>query len=173
MARDELRKNEIIYFQSLCRMIKEHLHRPKYGDLCYWLFNEGFYAYIPNDDNRVADGLKLRNDFGIDLGEEPCSVLEMLIGLAERMDYELFDTVAGKRVDRWFWMLIENLDFDYVEFGKEASERNNDILRRFINRRYGRNGEGGAFPLRKSRTDQRKVELWYQMQAYIQEFMEG
>ena len=36
-------------------------------------------------------------------------------------------------------------------------------------RTYGRNGYGGLFPLHKATSDQTKVEIWYQMAAYLSE----
>ena len=58
-----------------------------------------FHCLIPNDDNRAEDGLQLRNQFAdeqdYDLADDdltgPCTVLEMLIALAIRMDFILFD----------------------------------------------------------------------------------
>jgi hypothetical protein len=41
------------------------------------------------------------------------------------------------------------------------------ILDRIIERTYQRNGVGGLFPLKRDKKDQRKVELWYQMNAYL------
>jgi hypothetical protein len=42
-----------------------------------------------------------------------------------------------------------------------------DILTRLIERTYKPNGEGGFFPLPQTDEDQTKVEIWYQMSAYI------
>ena len=39
----------------------------------------------------------------------------------------------------------------------------------FINRQYEANGEGGLFPLKGVCEDQREVEIWYQMNAYLYE----
>ena len=58
-----------------------------------------FYALIPNDDNRASDGLQLRDNY-IDEGgatralpSGSCSVLEMLIGLSQRL---VFETESSK-----------------------------------------------------------------------------
>ena len=41
------------------------------------------------------------------------------------------------------------------------------ILNKIIDRGYSRRGVGGLFPLKYSKNDQRKVELWYQMHSYL------
>ena len=48
-----------------------------------------------------------------------------------------------------------------------SAQRIDDILDRWIERKFSRNGKGSPFPLKKPKKDQRKVELWYQMQGYI------
>ena len=44
-----------------------------------------------------------------------------------------------------------------------------DAMAAIIWRTYDSNGYGGLFPLRNPREDQRKVELWYQLNAYLLE----
>ncbi len=44
-----------------------------------------------------------------------------------------------------------------------------DILERLIWRQYQEDGQGGFFPLAWPEQDQREVELWYQMNAYLAE----
>jgi hypothetical protein len=44
-----------------------------------------------------------------------------------------------------------------------------DIVDRVTDRRYATNGAGGLFPLQNAEQDQRKIELWYQANAYLLE----
>jgi hypothetical protein len=44
-----------------------------------------------------------------------------------------------------------------------------EIFERLIWRNYAPNGEGGFFPLENPREDQTQVELWYQMNSYVNE----
>lgn len=133
------------------------------------------YAYyIPLDANRCQDGLDLRVDFERetsvalpDLG--PCRVLEFLVALAKRIDYILYDDSLSSRVSYWFWILMENL-------GIYLSEDVEYITSSFIvmlTRTYDENGDGGLFPLENPKYDQRKVEIWYQMQAWMLEQVNG
>ena len=133
------------------------------------LYNEEFFSLVPNDENRGDDGLDLRKEYIRHSGHRvdgTCNALEMVIALARRMAYvvmEPHDSLEEISVDI-FWELIANLGLG----GSES--RNQFLVSRFLNRRYQRNGKGGIFPLQyRTTTDQRDVELWYQMQAYIKQ----
>lgn len=150
----------------------------------YWfllrkLFTTEFIWFVPNDDNRVEDGRALRHEFieteeiedvdaeWLSIG---CSVLEMLIGLARRLSFE---DDGEPRV--WFWHLIDNLDLysvnDRFAFKDEAKAESliEDAVDRMIWRTYAPDGYGGLFPLKHPTADQRHVELWYQLSAYLME----
>lgn len=150
--------------------------RRTYWSLIRKMFRTEYIWLIPNDDNRVEDGKGLRLDFLDQMNLHPedldvgwltigCSVLEMLIALSKRLEFET-DTAAKD----WFWHILHNLGLDestdanYV--GDDAVEQIFDIV---IWRRYAADGTGGLFPLKEPRGDQRKIELWYQLNAYILE----
>lgn len=171
------------YFEWLCDIV--HVDQ---GDKSWWilfkdLYNKKFYSLIPHDENRAWDGLELREDFMheiwypkyMDIDGE-CSVLEMLIGLARRIDFETSNPYEDSQNDStvyWFWEMIDNLgllpfdDDSYVDNG--GMHFVNSILNNFVERKYSRNGNGGLFPLEHSRQDQRRVEIWYQMSEYLTE----
>ena len=143
--------------------------------LCERLYKTPFRWSIPNDENRADDGLELRQEYLDDTDDRvpsdwfelECSFLEMLIALARRASFQ-----AGGVPGDWFWKMLENLGL--VKFCDERYHSAIDdgvyeTLQRITNRAYDRNGQGGFFPLRKSRRDQRRVELWYQMSAYLLE----
>lgn len=146
----------------------------------YWgmtkqLFTKEFIWFVPNDDNRIADGKDLRYEFveqseleDVDLRwmKQGCSMLELLIGLSRRLAFE----AEGEARD-WFWHMLKNLELDIYNDRRQPSSVNqiDEILDRVIWRTYGINGEGGIFPLRYARDNQRKIELWYQMSSYVQE----
>lgn len=148
--------------------------------LIHQLHNIEFFSLIPNDDNRGMDGLELRDDF-VDnhsggqhaLPFGPCSVLEMLIGLSFRLEFETSQSKWEKTFTQWFWILIDNLDLDYhTNKSLSKAEYQDKIITNvtiFLERRYKSSGEGGLFPLINPRKDQKKVEVWYQMSAYILE----
>lgn len=147
----------------------------------YWvllevLFTKEFRWFIPNDDNRVVDGQELREEFIDETGaernelwlEEGCSMLEMLIALSRRLEFDDETTTAFE----WFWVLMDNIGLrPFVDdtYSDEFKVDVEVILDRVIERTYKTNGQGGLFPLKHAREDQREVEIWYQMAAYLSE----
>lgn len=142
-----------------------------YQELFERMHNKEFVWIIPNDDNRVADGLDIRNEFlhNHNKFSRGCSVLEVVIGLSRRMSF----IVEGEPED-WAWQLITNLELHKMSghIGKIREEQIEDILEQLVWRTYNPDGGGGFFPLSWPNEDQRRVELWYQMCAYIDEFPE-
>lgn len=138
------------------------------------LYTTEFVWFIPNDDNRAEDGRALRQEFlnyeGIrnvdpDWMHMGCSMLELMIALARRISF-----LDGKGPAAWFWQLMENLDLEKYNDNTLVPEKQiESILGDVIFRTYGRNGRGGLFPLRRASHDQTKVELWYQLNAYLLE----
>lgn len=146
----------------------EHLHKTTY----IWR--------MPNDENRADDGEALRSRFlyeanytNYDLPEKECSVFEMLVALASRINDILIDIEGDDDTAKWFWMLLENLDLagfsDNVIENHKVLDDINHYIGVFMERRYFRNGDGGLFPLKKAKENQRNVEIWYQMSAYLEE----
>lgn len=148
-----------------------------YWRLAKLLYTTPFTYFVGNDENRAMDGCELRIEFleekHIDQDEAApwlaleCSVLEMLVGLARRAAFESY----GQTGD-WFRLFIRNLEFlGYTDaVWSTAVERTvNERVDELIHRKYQRNGLGGLFPLRRPGMDQRKVELWYQLSAYLLE----
>lgn len=169
-----------VYFDWLCSIVK-------IGDasiLAAELHLIEYYWSIPNDDNRGLDAEDLRlhfvDEFGYsdsDLGvleERGVSMFEVLVALARRMDFIMYEEGLGSRVNHWFWELIGNmglLSFDNSGYYKVlwSSTDVQNIVYYILDRKYGRDGRGGLFPLKNSIKDQRKVELWYQMNLYLAE----
>lgn len=142
------------------------------------LYSKPFRWFVPNDDNRIEDGKALRPIFLEQTGyqlDDPyglfisidCSVLEMFIALSQQAAF-----LSDGQPAEWFWRIMHNLEFDGFTdsiFEISIAEEVEDTLERIIERDYEANGSGGAFPLQSAQNDQRKVELWYQLQAYLVE----
>lgn len=164
-----------------------------YGQICplrvrnpartYWaftkqLFCKEFVWFVPNDDNRLSDGLEVRYEFfdvcEVDSIDElwanlGCSMLEMLIALSRRLSF-----MTDREPRDCFWTLIENLgieDHSDLAYSKnpELVRKTDRLLDQLIWRTYDYDGVGGLFPLKHPTKDQRKVELWYQMSAWVME----
>jgi hypothetical protein len=131
----------------------------------------------PNDDNRAADGKELRYVFieEQDLDASDCkewlsldaSIFEMIVALCLRCNF-----IAPLGMNEWFGIFLNNLRLSqYANNGiaEKDEAKINRAIRKMNDRAYGPSGRGGLFPLRKPDRDQRKIELWYQMAAYMAE----
>lgn len=165
-----------VYLRWLYRQVAQvHLENPSrtYWSLLRQLYKTEFVWFVPNDDNRVEDGKQLRYEF---LNNENieyvnpewlhmgCSMLEMLIALSRRLAFE-----AEGRPRAWFWKLIHNLGLDELNDSVQPYpwEDVDHILENVIWRNYQPDGQGGLFPLQNAQQDQTKIEIWYQLQAYL------
>lgn len=186
MTKDELNDQ---YFTWMCQLVMKQHHLPKYSrnhsyyKLLHFLHSTAFNYTIPMDGNREADGIDLRYRFGYEnnirdsviaryLDDRECSVLEMMIALAIRCEENIMDDPdIGDRTSQWFWNMIINLGLGEMNDVKYDEEYAQDVIERFLDRDYGRNGEGGLFTVKHSGRDLRNVEIWYQMCWYLDELV--
>lgn len=168
---------EELYFEWLVEQVGSSPARSRktYSRLLKQMYLKEFVWVIANDDNRLADGRDLLQEYlelypfplseqlRVDVG---CSMLELLIVLARRLEFEGEGTIQD-----WFWELIDNCGLaSYHDTRTGRFESDVDyILERLIWRTYKRDGQGGLFPLQDAQQDQREVELWYQLNAYLLE----
>jgi len=173
-----------LYFQWLYSQVADpQIQEEK---LTYWnvlrvLFTTEFawVDAVVNDENRIGDGKALRTEFIRSQGwtvadvdsawvETGCSILEVMLGLALRLEF-----LADGTPHYWFWVLMSNIGLrgfnDKRRFRKDYID---DILNRVIFRNYRPTGLGGFFPLQYPKEDQRDIELWAQMNEYVQELQE-
>ena len=153
---------------------KVHIPNGKsYLDLFERMHNMEFVWTVPNDDNRVQDGLDLRHEFlemrgggEINLGGATC--LEVLIALSRRM---AFIADGGHRSSQWAWTLLKNLRlYKFSDpLTPEKAARVDTILYDLVWRNYSPDGRGGFFPLQNPDVDQTKIEIWHQLNAYVSE----
>jgi hypothetical protein len=172
------------YFLWLVNIIEVEGSEHYCTEFLWTLFRREFYWSVPNDNNRAEDGKKLREAFLRDNGlsiysyyygylDGPCSVLELLIGLAYRIDFILMSSDNEPRVHKWFWEMVDNLKLEQCSdndpYIKEKMSKNHELISVFLDRKYDRFGNGGIFPLKHYTSDQREVEIWYQMMTYLDE----
>ncbi len=174
------------YFEWLYAKVgslKNRNPRWSHMQLSAHLYSTPFKYFVPRDDNRALDGLDLREQFLDETGADPdldwmdldCSVLEMLIALAKRAYFLTDEGVLPGGLEAWYGLFLENLGL--IEYTDEKLRRDfqSDLevidrtITEFNNRTYKKNGQGGLFPLKRPDSDQTKVELWYQLNAYLLE----
>lgn len=153
-------------------------HFPQYGKLFDILHHMEFVWFIDRDDNREDDGVRLRDDYKIpyelleyedEFMDHWCSVLEMLIALAVRVEDEFIGDPNDEHPESFILEMLNNLELCIY---KGYGYRKEDVIKivdRWLNRRFKKDGYGSPFPVKYDPRDQRKMEIWDQMNSYISE----
>jgi hypothetical protein len=193
-----VRRLEEMYFVWLKLQINFNYRRvrnsnaPQFTMLTMAMWEKPFPWVVPYDENRIQDGFELRYHFLQDenyalsfrelqdlYGEKiliasisefrarPCRILEVLIALSRRLEF-----MEGSDAGWWAWKLITNLELHKMKdpISRVKKRRLDEALDALVWRTYDRDGSGGFFPLAHPEDDQRKIEIWYQMAAYLAEF---
>lgn len=154
--------------------------------LCEFLDDIDFNYIHQMDGNRLEDGISMRYRFAYDksippaiisreLDNKPCSVFEMMVALAVRMEEDVMDSAEYEdRTGIWFRDMLKSLTLEDMvnrNFDKDRAEK---VIDAFLLRRYQQNGRGGLFTINNHpESDLRKVEIWYQAMWYLNNVMEG
>lgn len=151
-----------------------------YRKLFMLLHDIDFDFYIRSDVNRARDGVDLRYRFALiindervmDILDEPCSVLEMIVALAIRCEETIMDdTRYGNRTSQWFWNMLSNLGIGYMTDERFDREIAVEKIYNFLERRYDPDGKGGLFYIRNCEDDLREVEIWTQLCWYLNNYI--
>lgn len=175
------------YFDWMYDLVcdRRYIGRLSYRKLFTFLYDKSFQFTIDLDGNRADDGIDLRYRFGVNCGysqnviatyldDKECSVLEMLVALAIRCEENIMDDPnSGNRTCQWFWSMIRNLGLGFMTDAKFNKREADDIVERFLNHEYERNGEGGLFTVKHTIHDMRTTEIWNQAMWYLDEVIGG
>lgn len=145
-----------------------------YNGLFDFLHHREFECVHPRDENRVQDARDLRDHFSggrktrtPDL--EFVSVLEVIIAVSRKAAF-----VAGGPPKDWAWILIDNLGL--VQFHDPLTHHYvsavESIVQNLLARTYRPDGYGGFFPLNYPKEDQRQIEIWHQLNEYVNEIQQ-
>lgn len=172
------------YFEWLYSLIcgDRYSERTSYRKLLLFLHDTEFRWSIAKDKNRAEDGLDLRCRFSSEYGYEsyyladqiqgPCSVFEMMAALAIRCEETIMDDPKlGNRTGQWFWGMINSLGLGGMIDSRFDARYVGEVVERFLNRKYERNGRGGLFTIKNCDSDLRRVEIWYQLNWYLDSIM--
>lgn len=170
------------YFEWLCESVGSEKRKKSisYRDLLRYLHNRKFIWSVLGDSNRANDGINLRWEYAYETDqtdifeqiskelEGPCSVLEMLVALARRCEYTIMDDPKyGDRTAQWFWRMMINLGLGAITDERFDKGYVEEVITRFLNRKYDADGTGGLFTIKYCDTDLRKVQIWDQMCWYL------
>lgn len=146
----------------------------KYEKLLQELHSIDFTYILERDANRAADGEDLRWRYVCEDGnrsilqwEQPCSVLEMMVGLSIKMEDIMDDPEFGDRVSDWFWEMMDNMELSSMTNSRFDADYIHEKVYILLNREYEPDGKGGLFFIPDARKDLRDVEIWYQMNWYL------
>ena len=156
-----------------------------YRKLLYFLHDVEFTYMYDRDENRAIDGIDFRYRFGDECGysdsiiqtyldTRPCSVLEMMVALALVVEEHIMDDPTfGNRTGQWFWNMIVSLGLGSMSDARFDRDYTEQVIIRFLNREYERNGKGGLFTISDDRRDMRTAEIWYQTMWYLNDFLDN
>ena len=165
-------------------MNNSELH--SYNMLCEVLFDIPFRWFVETDENRVLDGLMLRDKYADLAGgwlehEYPflassCSFLEVVVGMSKRARFLTMDEPGFSQNARdWAIEMLDNCglmvfsDNYCLDHQLTYEESIRDIAEVIMLRAYPITGEGSFFPLKTRWADPQSSDLGYLMSLYIQE----
>lgn len=144
-----------------------------------------FVSLVAGDENRRHDGTYMRMRYTderdttlpLHIRRRPCSMLEMLVALSERMYFlQAVEGIWDSPKDA-FEELLANLMIDGLTDSTFVDSRSMSVVtekienacERINHQMYDRNGDGGLFPLQNPDPEYNAIdtEIWYQMQAYL------
>lgn len=178
-----MNKNELEYeyvnwmYSLVCN--EDYTKKLSYRKLLKFLHSVDFTYLIETDGNRFEDGIELRYKFGYEnnydismiskyLDCRPCSVLEMMIALAIRLEEHIMDDPeVGNRTGQWFWNMIVNLGLGSMNDSRFNKLYVQNIIHKFLEREYQPNGKGGLFTIEDCHYNLREIEIWYQACWYL------
>ena len=167
--------NQNRYLQWLCRFIG---NTNGYSKLLDYLYQVDFVWIIPMDENRAKDGLNMRDRYCDIYGynraqlnnifdSKQCSMLEMMIALAIRIEDDFMGTENTNNVPRWFWSMIFSMGLQFNKDDSFNSDKVDSVILQFIEHRYGPDGRGSLFHVPIQNVDFRHLQIWDQMNYWL------
>lgn len=174
-----------LYFKWLIKKINVRNKNKYFNNLLSYLYNVEFTWTMARDENLVLRAYEeTRPQFFdenpiarkyLQMGEEleePCSVLEMMVGLALDCETKIMTNFVDDNTGEWFWAMVDSLGLDEFDDGRWDLWEVDLIVNKFLKREYEPDGKGGLFTVSGTKTNMQKLEIWYQMQLYLR-FLNG
>lgn len=153
----------------------------EYSLLLRQLYDTTFIIYDYDDTNRTSDGYFLREEFctvehipsrrgtGDPLAVMPCCLLELMLGLCERIEREYLGGGYEPTTWLWFYSMLDSLGLlAYTDDAYDA-DAVNGILSAFMGPICQPNKRGTLFyiPQKYAKYRAHSRPIWEQMQAWI------
>lgn len=149
--------------------------KDRYSKLLSTLFNVAFIPSKDFDCNRVNDGIDLRSSFDMTSGtnvssllaSRPCSMLEMMVALACRVEHDIMYDGVEDKTHIWFMKMLESLCL-MDQYDENFSESYvSGVLDVFNTCQYRPDGLGGLVFIPNYDGDMRELDIWSQMNIYV------
>lgn len=152
----------------------------RYTALFAYLDHREFIYTMDMDANRAEDGIELRYKFAREVGlydgqirasfgDEPCSIFEMMVALADRCETQIMSNdIYGDRTWYWFRYMLRSLGLNRETNDTFSVGRAEIIIDQFLDHKYDRDGRGSLFYVPGTKKDMRKLDIWYQMHAFLE-----
>lgn len=136
----------------------------EYSVLAKFLSETRYGWELPSDSNRAEDGKDIRLRYYEETGErldvsEDCTVLEMMVALADRMELDFVGIPGDMHPERWVKMMIINLGLS-------------DMTNRRFKFDYAKSclddGYEAMFPLEGKH---KKMPLWDRMAEFLDQYI--
>lgn len=162
--------NYFYYLLKKVNVSEEMFNR--YSYLLEILFNTDFIPFKRFDNNRISDVSNLRAEFRFnepDSGSiiKPCSILEVMVTLAYRVEHDIMYDGEVDRTYIWFEFMIKSLGlFDQTN---DSINENYvcQVLETFNSGNYQPDGLGGLVHIPGYPGDLRELDTWAQMNVYL------
>lgn len=164
-------RKETLYEKWLLR--KVGFRKKGYENLMHRLYEIPFQwdqKNTPKDEDRALDGLQLRGEFFDGSDEIPrrdCTVLEMLVAFAIRIDDEWIGDPADPHPEDIFWEMVSNLDLWKMDNFRYDQDSVDAKVSKWVKKYFDKDGNGSIFPVKNANRDHRTVSIWSQMLEYI------
>ncbi len=127
------------------------------------------------DEQRDIDGMNLRREFlqtyypNEDIGMYlfPRSVLEVLAAFSRTIEIQIMGEPGNDHIERWFWEMLDNLGLLVYDDKHYDAYQVDKILDIWLQRKFKKDGTGSIFPVKNWEEDLTKVDMWYEMQFYM------
>lgn len=181
-----MNKFEELYFFWLVGFVCDRIEIGKYRSVLEDLYFKEFRWTFEMDENVVGWGLYLRDRFLDESpsgrryakiygeNDNPCSILEVMVALSINMEDKIASNDEfGDRTSEWFWAMMASLGLDIYDEKYYNESKIDDILEKFLDRRYRKDGKGGLFWF-KSRVKKASnlMNLWEQAMNWLSDEME-
>lgn len=175
--------NDDPYFELLYQKATQSRFNPEisFHRMLYFLHSTEFTWTLENDANRADDGLKLRYRILTshpELMKNPnlciysftfntCSVLELILSLAERMEQILASFDLGDRTLQWVWNMLTSIGIATVSDDIYHEPYVKMQVTNMLNRNYEFTGKGGLFYIPTTTIDLRTLPIWDQVNMFV------